>query len=114
MYIYLPLCPLSQAQVLQAVLSHNQLERKVSLLLNVLDFLGNFTHMNSRVFELLRRLSNLSSTKHLRVQRKAKQIIANCRDNIAEQNKELVLPALKRMANGELSDEAELAEVNYR
>jgi len=100
------------AKVLQAVLSHQQLERKVSLILNVLDFLGNFTHMNSNVFELLRRLSNLSSTKHLRVQRKAKQIITNCRDNIAEQNKELVLPELKRMAAGEMSGADELAAVS--
>lgn len=100
------------AKVLQATLSHQQLERKVSLTLNVLDFLGNFTFMNVRVFELLRRLSSLSSTKHLRVQRKAKQIIANCRDNIAEANKELVLPELKRMAAGELSDDGELAVVS--
>jgi hypothetical protein len=98
-------------KVLQATLSHQQLERKVSLLLNVLDFLGNFTFMNSKVFELLRRLSSLSSTKHLRVQRKAKQIIANCRDNIAEANKELVLPKLKEMAAGSLSDAEELALV---
>ena len=84
---------------------------QVSLILNVLDFLGNFTYMNSKVFELLRRLSQLSSSKHTRVQRKAKQIIANCRDNIAEQNKELVLPVLKKMAGNSMEPQAELDTV---
>jgi len=100
------------AAVLQAILSHQQLDRKVSLILNVLDFLGNFTYMNSKVFELLRRLSQLSSSKHTRVQRKAKQIIANCRDNIAEQNKELVLPVLKKMAGNSMEPQAELDTVD--
>ncbi|EOD32164.1 acetyl-CoA carboxylase [Emiliania huxleyi CCMP1516] len=42
----------------------------------------------------------------------AKQIIANCRDNIAEQNKELVLPVLKKMAGNSMEPQAELDTVD--
>ena len=72
---------------LQGVLSHYSIERKVSMMLSILDLLGVYTHMDASILSALKELSQLMSTKHLRVQRKAKQISANCQNNIVEQNK---------------------------
>ena len=43
-------------------------------------------------------------------QRKAKAIAASARDNIAEHNKELVLPALRSLSLGTAADELQLVE----
>ena len=69
-------------------------------MLSVLDLLGVYTHMDASILGALKELSQLLSTKHLRVQRKAKQIAANFQNNIVEQNKELVLPSLRKLASG--------------
>uniref|UniRef100_A0A7S4BXK4 Acetyl-CoA carboxylase n=1 Tax=Chrysotila carterae TaxID=13221 RepID=A0A7S4BXK4_CHRCT len=97
--------------VLSRVLSHNQLERKVALILNALDFLGTFTHMNAAVFSLLQELSSLESVKHARVHRKAKQITASFNDNIAKHSKEEVMPYLRTLADASLSVGEELSLV---
>ena len=73
---------------------------QVHLMLSVLDLLGVYTHMDASILGALKELSQLMSTKHLRVQRKAKQIAANFQNNIVEQNKELVLPSLRKLASG--------------
>jgi len=102
-----------KATVLLAVLSHSQLERKVSLVLQILDLLGVYTHMDASVLDCLLQLSGLLSNKHARVLRKAKQILANCQKNIAENNLELVLPVLKQIAGGRsMSEEDELSLLN--
>ena len=46
--------------------------------------------------DLLKDLSHLANTKHIRVTRKAKQIAGSYQNNIAEQNKMVVLPALRQ------------------
>jgi len=104
--------PDDQGKVLQAVLSHNQLERKVSLLLNALDLLGTHTLMNPKITGLLKELSNFTSTKHVRVQRKAKQIVASAHDNLAEQSKEAVMPGLQKIAAGEQTDAEDFALIS--
>ena len=96
---------------LQGVLSHFQIERKVSVMLSILDMLGVYTHMDASILSALKDLSSLMGTKHLRVQRKAKQIAANCQNNIVEQNKELVLPSIRSMASASMSEEQEVAMV---
>ena len=101
-----------KATVLLAVLSHSQLERKVSLVLQILDLLGVYTHMDASVLDCLLQLSGLLSNKHARVLRKAKQILANCQKNIAENNLELVLPVLKQIASGRFKEEDELSLLN--
>ena len=102
-----------KATVLLAVLSHSQLERKVSLVLQILDLLGVYTHMDASVLDCLLQLSGLLSNKHARVLRKAKQILANCQKNIAENNLELVLPVLKQIASGRsMPEEEELSLLN--
>ena len=105
------------ALVLSAVLSHNQLERKVALVLNTLDLLSSFTTMDESIRASVKALAELSSTKHQLVQRKAKQIAQMARDNVAESHKEVVLPELKRIASGMLSEQEEgeaLANVKVR
>eukprot|EP00965_Chrysotila_dentata_P033649 1120349-Pleurochrysis_carterae.AAC.1 len=77
--------------------------RHVALILNALDFLGTFTHMNAAVFSLLQELSSLESVKHARVHRKAKQITASFNDNIAKHSKEEVMPYLRTLADASLS-----------
>ena len=57
---------------------------QVNIVLSVLDFLGYFTHMDAAIMRALRQLSQLASTKHIRVQRKAKQISANCQSDVVE------------------------------
>ena len=54
--------------VLQGVLSHFNIERKVSVMLSLLDLLGVYTHMDSSILNALKDLSSLMGTKHLRVQ----------------------------------------------
>ena len=105
--------PDDQPAALQGVLSHFNIERKVNLMLSVLDLLGVYTHMDASILNVLKELSTLMSTKHLRVQRKAKQIAANCQNNIVEQNKELVLPSLRKLATQATapSEEEEVALV---
>ena len=61
--------------------------------------------------DLLKDLSHLANTKHIRVTRKAKQIAGSYQNNIAEQNKELVLPVLKKMAGNSMEPQAELDTV---
>ena len=65
---------------------------KVALLLNVLDLVGAYTHIDGRIFSLLQELSALEAPGHARVQRKARQIAANFNDNLAEHSKEEVMP----------------------
>ena len=101
----------SPEAALQGVLSHFQIERKVSVMLSILDLLGVYTHMDSSILNALKDLSSLMATKHLRVQRKAKQISANCQNNIVEQNKDLVLPSLRTMSSSSMSEEQEVALV---
>ena len=96
---------------LQGVLSHFQIERKVSMMLSILDLLGVYTHMDASIINALKDLSSLMATKHLRVQRKAKQIAANCQNNIVEHNKDLVLPSLRTMSASSMSEEQEVAMV---
>ena len=81
------------------------------MLLSILDLLGVYTHMDASILNALKDLSALMATKHLRVQRKAKQIGANCQNNIVEQNKDLVLPSLRSMSNASMSEEQEVAMV---
>ena len=58
---------------LQALLSHNQLERKVGLVLNVLDLLvTGYAFMDDRIFGLLKRLGHLKAERHSRVQVKSR------------------------------------------
>mmetsp|Transcript_32468 Transcript_32468/g.74377 ORF Transcript_32468/g.74377 Transcript_32468/m.74377 type:complete len:2019 (-) Transcript_32468:454-6510(-) len=100
---------------LQGLLSHYNIERKVTIVLSVLDFCSAIdsrvdTHIDSSVLAALKELARLESTKHIRVQRKAKQITANFQSNIVEENKTIVLPMLRALAGG-LSEEQELALV---
>ena len=67
--------------------------------------------MDASILDALKDLSALMATKHLRVQRKAKQIAANCQNNIVEANKALVLPLLRSMSNTAMSEEQEVAQV---
>ena len=55
--------------------------------------------------DLLKDLSHLANTKHIRVTRKAKQIAGSYQNNIAEQNKMVVLPALRQLSSAALSEE---------
>jgi len=57
--------------------------------------------------DLLKDLSHLANTKHIRVTRKAKQIAGSYQNNIAEQNKMVVLPALRQLSSAALSEEKE-------
>ena len=116
-------------------MSHSQIERKVSVILSLLDFVGVLTkvdqtmHSNSgsgaialshssplppsllqvdqTMHDLLKDLSHLANTKHIRVTRKAKQIAGSYQNNIAEQNKMVVLPALRQLSSAALSEEKE-------
>ena len=98
-----------KAKVLQAVLSHSQLERKVSVLLQVLDFLGVYTHMDAGVLDALKELAGLANRRHQRVQRKAKQILANNQNKVAEMNKDILMPVLKKLSSGKFKDDEETA-----
>ena len=80
---------------------------QVALVLNLLDLLSSFTTMDESIRASVKALADLSSTKHQQVHRKAKQIAQMARDNVAERHKEVVLPELKRIASGSLSDEEE-------
>ena len=92
---------------MQAVLSHSQIERKVSVILSLLDFVGVLTKVDQTMHDLLKDLSHLANTKHIRVTRKAKQIAGSYQNNIAEQNKMVVLPALRQLSSAALSEEKE-------
>ena len=98
-----------KTKVLQAVLSHSQLERKVSVLLQVLDFLGVYTHMDAGVLDALKELAGLANRRHQRVQRKAKQILANNQNKVAEMNKDILMPVLKKLSLGKFKDDEETA-----
>ena len=65
--------------------------------------------MDASILNALKDLSTLMATKHLRVQRKAKQIAANCQNNIVEHNKELVLPSLRSMSSTTMSEDQEVS-----
>lgn len=99
------------AAALQGVLSHFNIERKVTIVLTVLDFCSAIdsrldTHVSeTSVLPVLKELARLESTKHVRVQRKAKQISATFQSNIVEENKALVLPALRELAVGLTEDQ---------
>ena len=80
-------------------------------MLSLLDLLGVYTHMDASILNCLKELSALMATKHLRVQRKAKQIAANCQNNIVEHNKDLVLPSLRSMSTSSMSEAEEIALV---
>ena len=89
------------------MLSHSQIERKVSVILSLLDFVGVLTKVDQTMHDLLKDLSHLANTKHIRVTRKAKQIAGSYQNNIAEQNKMVVLPALRQLSSAALSEEKE-------
>ena len=97
------------AAALQGVLSHQNIERKVTIVLSVLDFCNaieqqSMDSIHSPVMSTLKDLARLECTKHIRVQRKAKQITANFQSSVVEENKALVLPGLRTLAGG-LSEE---------
>ena len=64
--------------------------------------------------DLLKDLSHLANTKHIRVTRKAKQIAGSYQNNIAEQNKMVVLPALRQLSSAALSEEKEAEIVRVK
>merc|ERR1740139_254657 len=97
---------------LVGVLNLNAAHEDKATVLLVLDLLGVYTHMDASVLDCLLQLSGLLSNKHARVLRKAKQILANCQKNIAENNLELVLPVLKQIASGRFKEEDELSLLN--
>ena len=63
--------------------------------------------VDQTMHDLLKDLSHLANTKHIRVTRKAKQIAGSYQNNIAEQNKMVVLPALRQLSSAALSEEKE-------
>ena len=64
--------------------------------------------MDASILNALKDLSSLMATKHLRVQRKAKQIAAVSLNQIVDHNKELVLPMLRKLTQSTTSEEEEI------